>query len=268
MKKRLFWSITVLAFVIAIVTTAVISVSVTKRSQNKSNDEENNTQIGTLEDLPHFSPSETTDAVESVSDESTQESTQEITQETTQDTEQSETSVQEETTEPTPSLEYESFGNGTCAVVGIGTYTDPYLTIPEKSPEGHIVVAIAEKAFYGISFIRAAEIPSTVSSIGDLAFANCSQLVYLSVDNENMAFKDIGGVLFNIDATALICYPPASSSTALNIPASVNTICSMAFYGCENLKQINYSGSIEDWEKIDIEEKNYGLYTAAISFSN
>lgn len=261
MKKRVFWTLIVLAFVVAVTATAVISVTVAKRSQPKQNDPEN-TQIGTLEGPEHLSPSET-------SEQTTEESfelTTTIEEETTEVTTQEETTVKEETSEPMPSLEYESFGNGTCAVVGIGTYTDSYLTIPEKSPEGHIVIAIAEKAFYGNSYIRAVEIPSTISSIGELAFANCSQLVYLSVDDANMMFTDIGGVLYNVDASMLICYPSASSSATLDIPSSVNTICTMAFYGCENLKQINYSGSLEDWEKIDIKEKNYGLYTAAISF--
>lgn len=264
MKKRVFWILIILAFVVAITSTAVISVAVTKRSQPKVNDEENGTQTGVLEGPEHLSPSETTEQLEADSTEQTSE--QSSSQEgTTQETTEAET-TKEETTEPVPSLEYESFGNGTCAVVGIGTYTDSYLTIPEKSPEGHIVIAISEKAFYGNSFIRAIEIPSTVSSIGDLAFAGCSQLVYLSVDDKNMMFTDVGGVLYNIDESMLICYPSASSSATLEISNSVTTICSMAFYGCENLKQINYSGSIEDWEKIEIREKNYGLYTAAMSF--
>lgn len=264
MKKRTFWTLMILAFVVAITTTAVISVAVTKRSQPKANDTENDTQAGTFDIPSHLSPSETVEQTEIDSTEqpSDQTSSQE---ETTQEATEEET-TQEETTEPVPSLEYESFGNGTCAVVGIGTYTDSYLTIPEKSPEGHIVIAISEKAFYGNSFIRAAEIPSTVSSIGNLAFANCSQLVYLSVDDKNMMFTDIGGVLYNIDESILICYPSASSSATLEISNSVTTICSMAFYGCENLKQINYAGSIEDWEKIEVQEKNYGLYTAAMSF--
>ncbi|MBE6685458.1 MAG: leucine-rich repeat domain-containing protein [Ruminococcaceae bacterium] len=265
MKKRVFWALIILAFVVAVTMTAIISVTVAKRSQPKPNGEENNTQIGTLEGPSHLSPSETTEQSESESTEHTSEQTS-SQEETSEVTTQMETTVQEETTEPAPSLEYESFGNGTCAVVGIGTYTDSYLTIPEKSPEGHIVIAISEKAFYGNSFIRAIEIPSTVSSIGDLAFAGCSQLVYLSVDDKNMMFTDVGGVLYNIDESMLICYPSASSSATLEISNSVTTICSMAFYGCENLKQINYSGSIEDWEKIEIREKNYGLYTAAMSF--
>ena len=265
MKKRVFWSLIILAFVVAIITTAVISVAVTKRSLSNSNDVENDTQVGTLEGPSHLSPSETTEQTEIDSTEQPSEQTS-SQEETSEETTEAET-TQEETTEPAPSLEYESLGNGTCAVVGIGTYTDSYITIPEKSPEGYIVIAIAEKAFYGNSFIRAIEIPSTVSSIRDLAFANCSQLVYLSVDDKNMMFKDIGGVLYNIDESMLICYPSASSSATLEISSSVTKICSMAFYGCENLKQINYSGSIEDWEKIEIQEKNYGLYTAAISFT-
>lgn len=261
MKKRVFWALIVLAFVVAVTASAAISATVAKRAQAKQRGSDDDTQIGTLDGSEHLSPSET-------SEQTTEESLEQTTtiEDTSEITTIEETTVMEETGEPMPSLEYESFGNGTCAVVGIGSYTDSYLTIPEKSPEGYIVIAISEKAFYGNSFIRAVEIPSTISSIGELAFANCSQLVYLAVDDSNQAFMDVGGVLFTYDGSMLICYPPASSSASLDIPTTVNTICDMAFYGCENLKQINYSGSLEDWAKIDIGEKNYGLYTAAIAF--
>ena len=254
MKKRKLIAIIALAVALTIILAVAVSCSVLKRNHPSKNSEES-TQTGTLDGVEHLSPSETTDSEDGA----------EETEETTaEETVNDETTADEETTAPAPTLEFESFGNGTCAVVGIGSYTDSYVTIPEKSPSGDVVTVITDGAFYGNSFIRAIEIPSTVTSIGELAFANCTQLVYLSVDADNQLFTDIGGVLYTADKTTVICYPSASSSASIDMPDSVTTICDMAFYGCDNLKYINYEGSLDDWTKIAIGEKNYGLYTAAI----
>ena len=255
MKKRAILSFVALALTLAIVALVTISCAVLKKN-DATNLPEESTQTGTLDEVEHLSPSETTEGENQETVDTTKSETSESTCEDTTET--------EETTAPAPSLEYESFGNGTCAVIGVGSYTDSYVTIPERSPSGDIVTVIAEGAFYGNGFIVAIEIPSTVTSIGSLAFGNCTKLVYLSVDGENKIFTDIGGVLYSADKTTLICYPSASSSASIDVPDSVTTISDMAFYGCDNLKYISYAGSLDDWTRINIGEKNYGLYTAAI----
>ncbi len=44
-------------------------------------------------------------------------------------------------------LEYESNGDGTCAVVGIGTCTDDKIIVPSYSPEGDFVTEVGREAF-------------------------------------------------------------------------------------------------------------------------
>ena len=165
---------------------------------------------------------------------------------------------------PEPSLEFISNGNGTCVLTGIGTVLDSYVVIPLLSPEGDVVTSISEKAFYGNDFIRAIEIPSTVSRIGDMAFSACSQLVYISVDKDNKSFVDLGGILFTSDMLRLIAYPSASGASAISLPISVTEIAPMAFFNCNNLKTIDYDGSAEQWSNISIGGMNYGLYSASI----
>ena len=177
------------------------------------------------------------------------------------------TESQEETSEteaPIPSLEFLSLGNGTCAVTGIGSITDTYVVIPQRSPDGDVVTEISERAFYSNGTVRAIEIPSTVSVIGDMAFADCSALVYISVDKSNKWFSDIGGILFSLDMTKILAYPSASGASTITIPESVNAIAPMAFYKSDNLKTINFEGSYESWSAITVGEMNYGLYTASI----
>lgn len=164
------------------------------------------------------------------------------------------------------SLEFVSNGNGTCSVIGIGSVLDAYIVIPLKSPDGDVVTSISEKAFYGNDNIRAIEIPSTVSYIGEMAFSSCSQLVYISVDKANRSFTDIGGILFSADMTCLVSYPAANGAPAISLPKSITKIAPMAFYNCSHLKSISYEGSAEQWSKINIGQMNYGLYSASIIF--
>ena len=178
--------------------------------------------------------------------------------------------TEKETEPPAPviSLEYQSNGNGTCSVTGIGNVTDTYVAIPEKSPEGDVVTAIESDAFYGNLTLRAVEIPSTVATIGEMAFADCPELVYISVSKSNRHFTDVGGVLYSIDMEKLLAFPSASGASSISIPLSVEYIAAMAFYGCENLQAIHYEGTLSEWSKLEVGEMNYGLYTASIVCSD
>ncbi len=179
-----------------------------------------------------------------------------------------ETEMETEPPEPVISLEYQSNGNGTCSVIGIGNVADTYIVIPSKSPDGDIVTAIEDKAFYGNKTLRAIEIPSTVATIGEMVFADCPELVYISVDKANRLFTDVGGILYSIDMKKLLAYPAASGASSISIPLSVEFIAPMAFYGCKNLQVIHYEGTLSQWSKLDIGEMNYGLYTASIICSD
>lgn len=163
-------------------------------------------------------------------------------------------------------LAYASNGNGTCTLTGLGTCTDPYVVIPERSPAGDVVTAIAARAFYGDPSVTAVQIPSTVSSIGDLAFAGCSSLIYVSVDVTNLFYCDIDGVLYTSDGRALLLYPPMRAGANLTISAVTTEIMEMAFYNCAYLTHVYYAGSADQWERISIGSKNYSLTAASKTF--
>ncbi len=167
---------------------------------------------------------------------------------------------------PEDELLYQSLGNGTCCVLGPGGVRDACLVIPKISPAGERVAKIASKAFFGCEWITAVQIPETVREIGTLAFADCKNLVYISVNEQNPVYCDADGVLYTADQRVLLQYPPQRAGDPLALPASVSTISEMAFYGCKNLKSVNYEGSGEDWEHIEIGSRNYALLAAAIRF--
>ena len=246
--------------------------------RDNDRDREDKTETSTLNSSSHLSPEESESATSTVAptvaptqkptEKPTEPPTEEPTEPPTEKpTEKPTEAPTEEPTEPAPSLKYVSFDNGTCSVSGIGDVKDVYLVIPEKSPSGDVVIAIEDKAFFENSTIKAVQIPSTVMSIGELAFGGCSSLVYISVDAKNRAYIDIDGILYTKDKTKLILLPGANPAGEIFISASVKEIAPMAFYNTTSLKTIKYGGTLSDWNKIKIGDKNYGIYSASLSFA-
>ena len=178
-----------------------------------------------------------------------------------------ETTVPEETTTPKGILSFASAGDGTCTLVGIGSCTDACVVIPEYSPAGDKVTAIAARALYGQKQINAIQIPATVEHIGVLAFANCPNLVYISVSDENEDYCDIDGILYTSDGRELLLYPPMRAGASVTISLVTTEIAEMAFYNCAYLSHVYYTGTPEAWERISIGAKNYSLIAAAKTFT-
>lgn len=72
-------------------------------------------------------------------------------------------------------LEFDSNGDGTCYVVGMGDCTDKEVNIPPVSPSGDKVIGIDNSAFADSS-ITSITIPDTIEEIGRKAFNNCTSL--------------------------------------------------------------------------------------------
>lgn len=165
-------------------------------------------------------------------------------------------------------LSFASNGNGTCTLVGIGTCADACIVIPEHSPSKDRVTSIAPRALYGCTFATAIQIPSTVTSIGELAFAACNSLAYISVNKNNSYYCDIDGILYTADGFTLITYPPMRAGNTVTISSATSEISEMAFYNCAYLTHVHYTGTAEQWERISIGLKNYSLTAAAKTFGN
>ncbi len=163
-------------------------------------------------------------------------------------------------------LRFSSNGDGTCVLSGIGECTDASVVIPEFSPTGERVTEIATMAFYQCETITAVQIPASVEVIGRLAFADCKNLAYIAVNTANSVYRDVDGVLYSADLTALYLYPPMRAGTGAVIPGLTKRIDDMAFYRCANLSHVTYEGTPEQWESISIGSQNYSLTAASKSF--
>ena len=73
-------------------------------------------------------------------------------------------------------LEYIKDSQTTVLVNGIGYCTDTNIVIPDRLPDGKIVVGVSEKAFFRCDGIESINLPATVNTIGAYAFAWCSDL--------------------------------------------------------------------------------------------
>ena len=163
-------------------------------------------------------------------------------------------------------LRFASNGDGTCRLVSLGSCTDACVVIPDFSPAGDRVISIDARAFYGSSTVTAIQIPSSVRSIGELAFANCKNLMYISVSRQNVAYCDVDGVLYTADERTLIQYPPKRAGEEVVIRGVTVEICDMAFYQCATLARVTFTGTAEQWERLRIGTKNYSLTAAAKTF--
>ncbi len=269
-KKKII--IIISAAVAALLLASVIIFVACSDSKDKENETADSTSLGTLEGTEHLAGNVTFPDSESETyvptDPPTEEITELATESLTEQVTETETeSVTEKETEPPTSLKYYSYGNGTCAVSGIGTYKEVYVIIPERSPSGDIVIAIDDKAFCDNTNIKAVSIPSTVMSIGNAAFSGCSSLVYVSVSENNMVFCETDGILYSKDKTKLILFPPANPVSEIFISVNVTEIADLAFASSPTLKHINYGGTLKDWGNIKIGAGNYGLYSAAMTFA-
>ena len=130
---------------------------------------------------------------------------------------------------------------GTLTIQGSGAMTNyyPYSVAPWSSYENDIKTVIIEDgvtsigylAFSDCSGLTSVTIPNSVTSIGNQAFQGCSGLTSVNIPNSVTrigydAFRDCSGL------------------TSINIPNSVTYIGSNAFEGCSGLTSITIPNSV------------------------
>lgn len=142
--------------------------------------------------------------------------------------------------------------------------------------KSYIVTKIADGAFEG-SKISSIRIPSSITSIGENAFAYCDSLVSITIPNGvksigNWAFAycnsltsitipngvtSIGAWMFyscdsltsvvipyGVTSLGKACFSKCRALSSVAIPSSVTTIETMAFYNCKSLSSISVPRSV------------------------
>ncbi|MBE6675692.1 MAG: leucine-rich repeat domain-containing protein [Ruminococcaceae bacterium] len=167
-------------------------------------------------------------------------------------------------TEPSEGLEFESNGDGTCALIGIGTCTDTYIVIPETSPNGDMLTTIGYNAFLDCDYITGVTIPKGVTCIEQYAFSGCtgisnihfpasvemiscpvtdgcSNLVSITVEEGNNCYYSENNCLIRKDVDEYSnneLYTLIAGCQTSIIPEEIEVIGELAFAGCTGLTKI------------------------------
>ena len=94
-------------------------------------------------------------------------------------------------------------------------------------------------------------------------FNICPKLKTVNVDENNVNYKSIDGVVYSSDAVVFV--PPAYEGV-LNVPKFVTSCWDGAFKNCSKLTAVNFSASYTDTINLDIFNDSYALEN--ISFPN
>jgi hypothetical protein len=112
---------------------------------------------------------------------------------------------------------------------------------PQGKPGEYIipnsVTSIGDWAFLCCSALTTIAIPNSVTTIGEDAFSGCSSLTSILVEENNLVYSSLDGVLFNKDKTELILCLKGKAGEYI-IPNSVTSIGDRAFSGCSTLTSI------------------------------
>ena len=81
----------------------------------------------------------------------------------------------------------------------------------------------------------------------------------IDVDAANAFYCSENGILFNKDKTQIVYYPAGKSETYYIISDTIKDIADGAFWECNSLKNVYYTGTAEEWSAINIGVNNTSL---------
>ena len=127
------------------------------------------------------------------------------------------------------------------------------------------VTSIGSYAFSKCSNLISIDIPSEVTSIDSYAFSECNSIEIISLPVlESFIDIDLGSLLINSREIRLKngriindrLFRLCSNLETILIPNTITKMGLSTFSRCDKLTSVYYNGTIEDWCKIEFEDKN------------
>ena len=134
------------------------------------------------------------------------------------------------------------------------------------------VETIGREAFTYCESIESLVLPSSLTSIGPLAFYGLKSLKSISVDEKNANFKSVDSVLYNKEMTQLILFPAQLNKTQFTTDETVTTLKAGSLSFLKYLETITLSQSVSSIENItfsyteSLKDINYCGNTQFIGF--
>jgi len=97
------------------------------------------------------------------------------------------------------------------------------------------ILEIGNLAFKDCEKLTSVFIPKDVEDLGYSTFTCCSELKEIIVDDDNLEYSTIDGILFNKSKTILIKYPEGKNGYKYEVPDTVNYFENLAFLNCREL---------------------------------
>lgn len=106
------------------------------------------------------------------------------------------------------------------------------------------LTSIDDFAFAGCNLLTSIDLPAAISSLGKNVFDGCFSLSSIDVDGKNAYYRSVSGAVYNKAGTALLIYPQGRENEAVINP-NTSEICNHAFFGCPFISHISIPESVK-----------------------
>ncbi len=125
------------------------------------------------------------------------------------------------------------------SVISIGVQAFQYCSGLTSVSIPSSVTTLSSKAFANCKGLTSVAIPASVNSIATEVFRDCSSLTTITVDEANLSYSSLDGVLCNKAQSTLIAFPTGRAGSYV-IPQTVTSIGARAFMTSEKLSGVTF----------------------------